>query len=120
MEDILSILIFAVVMIFSVWSSQKKKAKTASVKTLPKDGENLGTFFEKFPSDKKDVPRSVNELDPVQLNKKTVAPEKQRRNGKTNEVKPNIASQSPAEIRLRSKEDARRAFIYSEIFNRKY
>ncbi len=119
MGDILSILIFAVVMIFSVWSSQKKKTKEVIVKPSRKNDESLGTLLEKLPCDKKHTLR-FKEPDSAPTNLEAVVQKKQPLKGKTNGVTPDIASPPSAGIRFRTKEDAKRAFIYSEIFNRKY
>lgn len=124
MEDILDILIFAVVMIIGFWSSANKKKKGNQpqakrikptptrplVKRVPSgtiitfddclDGE-LDSFY-KRPADVKPIPVPEVKCEPKPETPKETYHEPQ------------------PEIRLRTPEDARRAFIYSEIFHRKY
>ena len=125
MEDIIQILVFAGIMIFTaIVKSLKadKKQETSSPKEVLKD---------LFP----DVMENPEEVEAVPVIP-TPHPEPVTQQTKvTKEVHP-ISSVSPIisvstlkkekdieidkDIRIRSKQDARRAFIYSEIFNRKY
>lgn len=116
MEDILNILIFAVVMIIYVWGSLNKKKKEAPKpkEVKPYDASPLDEIFANEVGPKPAAPvKGVTE-------KAKYRPKKQTPSIPTEEAKPKTVPQHTDGIRLSTHEDARRAFIYSEIFNRKY
>ncbi len=118
MDEIIQILIFAGAMIFSVvvqYAKNKKKPETTSPKEVLEDiFPEIKDFEEEMPEDVQPVQKPVTPL-----------PKKPVRVKKSPEVvKPTPSPVSkPKEskrIRLDDRKEAKRAFIYSEIFNRKY
>ena len=123
MEDIIQILIFAGIMIFTAIGKSIKAGKKQETSSPKEVLEDL------FP----DVMENPEEVEAVPVIP-TPHPEPVTQQTKvTKEVHP-ISPVSPIisvstmkkekeiekNIRFRTKQDARRAFIYSEIFNRKY
>lgn len=123
MEDIIQILIFAGIMIFTAIGKSIKAGKKQETSSPKEVLEDL------FP----DVMENPEEVEAVPVIP-TPHPEPVTQQTKvTKEVHP-ISPVSPIisvstlkkekemdkDIRIRTKQDARRAFIYSEIFNRKY
>lgn len=118
MEEIIQILIFVGAMVIAVIgqnAKSKKKPMTASPQEVLED-----MFPEiNVQGEEKVVLQNVRQ--PVSKPKKTVAPSKQERHRNKNTSAPIIATPTKEkEISLKSRKEARRAFIYSEIFNRKY
>ena len=116
MEDILQILIFVGAMVIAVVGQSAKSKKKTTVASPQEVLEDM------FPEIKMDQETTVVESSPAP---KSVL----RRNPRpASSVKPHHSSQtyvSPSttkkeNIRLSNRNEARRAFIYSEIFNRKY
>lgn len=116
MDEIFQILIFVGAMIFSViiQSTKKKKEETPSPhEVLEEMFPDTVEFQEAMPID-------------VQLDQKPISPPR-RKPFKTQIKSETVKStafptvtKKQSKVCLNSKEDARRAFIYSEIFNRKY
>ena len=117
MDEIIQILVFAGAMIASVViqsAKNKKKPKTVSPQEVLED---------MFPDLKEFQEGSPMEAEPV---KKTVVSSKkkpfkaQRKSEPVVQATPPSDTQKKDNIRLNTRKEARRAFIYSEIFNRKY
>lgn len=123
MEDIIQILIFAGAMVLSIIiqsAKNKKKAETASPKDVLED---------MFPDI--DLPKDMEEAAPVQpiqtasplkrtspkANKKTYKPQQVQQ---VKQAPPAPTPKPTEKIRINTRKEARRAFIHSEIFNRKY
>lgn len=116
MDEIIQILIFAGAMIFSVIVQSAKKKKQEK----PSPQEVLEEVFPELEEFPKDMP---TEEQPIQ---KPVSPPKRKpfkpliKPEPIKPVMPSTPAKKQSKVRLNSKEEARRAFIYSEIFNRKY
>ena len=117
MDEIIQILVFAGAMIVSVViqsAKNKKKPKTVSPQEVLED---------MFPDLKEFQEEASVEAEPVQP--VVVPPKRKPFKAKAKPEPPEQAVSAPAspktdKIRLNSRQEARRAFIYSEIFNRKY
>ena len=117
MDEIIQILVFAGAMIASVViqsAKNKKKPKTPSPQEVLED---MFPDVEEF----QEVPQP--EAEPA--SKKVVSPKRKPFKAKAKPQPPQPVappSDSPKNdgIRLNTRKEARRAFIYSEIFNRKY
>ena len=117
MDEIIQILVFAGAMIASVViqsAKNKKKPKTPSPQEVLED---MFPDMEEF----QEVPHPEAEPAP----KKVVSPKRKPFKAKAKPqppkpVAPPSDSHKSDGIRLNSRKEARRAFIYSEIFNRKY
>lgn len=121
MDEIIQIVIFIAAMGISLLVQQKTKANKKP--TTPSPQEVLEEMFPEI-----NQPQETEFVQPISVTK----PTNKKRTSlqiKTKTNKPSATStiHSPKEvfqptkkISLNSKEEARRAFIYSEIFNRKY
>lgn len=118
MDEFIQILIFAAAMGISLLVQKKsqsnKKPATVSPKELLED-----MFPETEEAQETDIVRPIST--PISADRKnkpfTPHPKSQR---KTCTMPPADSSKQKKKISLNTKEEARRAFIYSEIFNRKY
>lgn len=99
MENILLILIFAAILVFKATLGKKNKE---APELEQDDSYDILQSEEYVPEEKELVDVTSYREKPTTQKEKT---------------KPDSGSQKP---RLRTPQDARRAFIYSEIFNRKY
>ncbi len=120
MEEIVQILIFVGAMVIAAVVGQSAKNKKKPV--MPSSGEVLEDIFP-------DIEATQEPMDmpsPLPLRPKIKAPKQAYRQAKP---KPSIvppstlppASPKPTQkVRISTREEARRAFIHSEIFNRKY
>lgn len=120
MDEIIQILVFAGAMIASVViqsAKNKKKAETTSPKEVLEEVFPTLEEFQEVPSVKPQPvspPKATSRKKPFQANKKQKKPEV---------TTPVVSAPSPnnkLNIRLNNRAEAKRAFIYSEIFNRKY
>ena len=117
MDEIIQILVFAGAMIVSVViqsAKNKKKPKTVSPQ------EVLEEMFPDLKEFQEEVPVEAESVQPM-----VVPPKRKPFKAKTKPEPPKQEVTAPAssktdKIRLDSRKEARRAFIYSEIFNRKY
>ena len=117
MDEIIQILVFAGAMIASVViqsAKNKKKPKTPSPQEVLED---------MFPDLKEFQEGSPMEAEPVK--KTVVSSRKKPSKAKSKpepvvQVAPSSDNQKKDNIRLNTRREARKAFIYSEIFNRKY
>ena len=116
MEEIIQILIFVGVMVVSL-VIQNAKNKNKPVTASPQEVlEDLFPEIE-MTGDTESAPQPVRK--PVSPSRK--APKKKQSSPTINvPVVPAAASKKERKIGIGSREEARRAFIYSEIFNRKY
>lgn len=119
MEEFIQILIFAGAMIASVViqsAKNKKKSGTTSPKeVLEEVFPEIEEIQEEMPADSQPIKQPV-----ANFKRKSF-----KANKKEEPVKPVVPPSEPMRkkdrnIRLSNREEARRAFIYSEIFNRKY
>lgn len=116
MDEIIQILIFAGAMIFSVIVQSAKKKKQEK----PSPQEVLEEVFPELEEFPKDMPTGEQ---PIQ---KPVSPPKRKpfkpqiKPEPIKPVMPSTPAKKQSKVRLNNREEARRAFIYSEIFNRKY
>ena len=118
MDEIIQILVFAGAMIASVViqsAKNKKKPKTVSPQEVLEDMfPDLEEFQEEAP------------IQPETVQKPVVSPKRKPSKAKAKPVPVKPVESQPApqkedtKIRLNTRKEARRAFIYSEIFNRKY
>ena len=115
MEEIVQILIFVGAMVIAVVGQSAKNKKKP---VMPSSGEVLEDIFPDIEATQEPMPQ------PLRSNLK--APKQAYRQAKP---KPSIippstlppASPKPTQkVRISTREEARRAFIQSEIFNRKY
>ena len=121
MEDIFQILIFVAFAAFGVISQVRKDKKEEST-TSPQE-----VLEDMFPELEQETGMPMVEpiLQQPEARKKKKAPKKEKFpiiekvSTPPQSSKP-ITQTDDKKIRLSSKEEARRAFIYSEIFNRKY
>ena len=117
MDEIIQILVFAGAMIASVViqsAKNKKKPKTPSPQEVLED---MFPDIEEF----QEVPQPEAEPAP----KKVVSPKRKPSKAKSKpepvvQVAPSSDNQKKDNICLNTRKEARKAFIYSEIFNRKY
>ena len=123
MDEIIQILIFAGAMIFSViiQSAKKKKQETPSPQEVL---EEVFPELEESPENMETMPGDLQPVKPIvqepvsPLKRKPFKPQI-----KPETVKPAAPSPTTSKkpkVRLNNREVAKRAFIYSEIFNRKY
>lgn len=113
MDEIIQILIFAGVMVIMVIQQNVKAKKKPRTSPFPTD-ETLDEVFPEWTEDK-----PVSQPKPVT---KTVSRKKSHSSATSFRPTP-LASPPPPKkekIRLNNRKEAKRAFIYSEIFNRKY
>ena len=116
MEDIFQILIFVAFAVLS-FVPQLKKGKAPATESRPFSPEEEAEEYAEWEAVEKEEAFSQ----PVVRREVKLRKEKPRKK----EVKPAVPSSKiqatdTPKIRLSSREEARRAFIYSEIFNRKY
>ena len=118
MDEIIQILVFAGAMIVSVViqsAKNKKKPKTVSPQEVLEDMfPDLKEFQEEAPAETEPVQPMV--VSPKRKPFKVKAkpePSKQA-------VSAPVTAQKADKVRINTRKEARRAFIYSEIFNRKY
>lgn len=116
MDEIVQILIFVGAMIFSVviQTTKKKKQETTSPQEVLEDVfPDLTELQEVVPTDAQPVrkPVSPSPRKPFKTKIKSEA---------NKPATPSALPKKQSKVHLNSKEEARRAFIYSEIFNRKY
>ena len=117
MDEIIQILVFAGAMIASVviqGAKNKKKPKTVSPQEVLED---MFPDLEEF----QEVPKAETET----VKKTVVSSRKKPSKAKSKpepvvQVAPPSDNQKKDNLRLNTRKEARRAFIYSEIFNRKY
>lgn len=112
MEEYIQILLFAGAMIFTVILQSIKERKKPKTSPFP-EGEILEEVFPNLAE-----AESIAKTEPL----KKSAPQKKRQpSAKPVQPSSDIMSAPKKEkIRLSNCKEARRAFIYSEIFNRKY
>ena len=107
MSNILIILICIVVIAYKVMTQKPKAQKPASPKPVID-----------FPEEEVEVPFSEEQPQP---RKEPVRYTQQMQRKKPQPSTPTVAPQKEKKtISLRSRDEARKAFIYSEIFKRKY
>lgn len=117
MDEIIQILVFAGAMIASVViqsAKNKKKPKTVTPQEVLEDMfPDLQEFQEVSPIETETVKKPVvsSKKKPFKAKSKPVHVE---------QPVPSSEPQKKERIRLNSRKEARKAFIYSEIFNRKY
>lgn len=119
MEEIIQILIFVVAMVIAV-VGQNAKSKKKPVQ--PSAGEVLEDIFPDIESTQEPMDEPLPQpLRPeVKVTKRTFRQAKPSPRMDT-PSKPLRTSPKPTQkIRISTREEARRAFIHSEIFNRKY
>ena len=119
MEDIVQILIFVGAMIIAViGQSTKSKKKSAD----PSPEEVLKDMFPEIEVEQE--PAEVPLYQPVQQEiikpKRTPHPTKQVARPVPANTRPQTPSEPVRKVRISTRQEARRAFIHSEIFNRKY
>ena len=119
MEDIIQILVFAGIMIFTAIVKSLKaseKQETSSPKEVLKD---LFPDVMENPEEVEAVPVILTpHSEPVTQQTKVI--EEVHPIPPVSPIIPVPNLKKDKDIRFRTKQDARRAFIYSEIFNRKY
>ena len=120
MDEIIQIGVFIAIMVAAVVqqnAKSKRKPSTAS------PAEVLEDLFPELKQEKETTvePPTVAER-PVVRTRKSASSRTQPQTSKTAPVSKGTASSDGQgkKIRLSNREEARRAFIYSEIFNRKY
>lgn len=118
MEEIIQILIFVGAMVIAVVgqnAKNKKKPATASPQEVLED---------MFPEIKDIQETSVVEPqptpNPAPAFKKTIRKNPTKPQGPPQKMVQSPPAKQEKKIRLNNREEAKRAFIYSEIFNRKY
>lgn len=119
----IQILVFVAIIIFVMYRNAKKEQKKAAKRRMA------------APVPQSDVMPASEELKPMEAPQQSTAPTdvpKQKKHRKPSKFTPAMAVAKPApttdgnkktdtpHIRLSNAEEARRAFIYSEIFQRKY
>lgn len=106
-DSVLTVVIIAVAMGFSVMKSYKKEKQASK----PKGKQE--PVFTIMQEDSEEIPEIIPEKSESTVKKVGKNQEK---------ALPSLKNQpeKSRDISLRTPEDARRAFIYSEIFNRKY
>lgn len=120
MEDIFQVLIFVAFAAIGILQ-QVRKDKKETPNTSPH--EVLEDMFPEL-NQETEIPMAepITQQQPIRKKRKT--PKKEMFQTKEHHPVPPKQSatskQTDKKIRLSSKEEARRAFIYSEIFNRKY
>ena len=115
MEEYIQILIFVGAMFIMIVQQSIKEKKKPKTSPFP-EGEILEEVFPDLAN---------NEEIPQPQPSKKSSPKKKRPQPSAKPFKPVSETPAPSspskgKIRLSSREEAKRAFIYSEIFNRKY
>ena len=119
MEEVIQILVFVVAMIIAV-VSQSAKNKKKSMTSSPED-----VLEDVFP-DIEVTQDSAEVISPQPIRPKKAASKRTSRQAKpaprtVDSSAPLPAPEKPVQkVRISTREEARRAFIHSEIFNRKY
>lgn len=123
MEDIFQLLLFVGFAIVGVVIQWLKKDAIPQPQPVSPDEETE----EMFPEWNQEAGMSTTqpiEAQPISKKKKKKNPKVEIRKPEETGTKPSETPPSPSQaerkIRLSNREEARRAFIYSEIFNRKY
>lgn len=115
--DIIQVIIFIVIIVVAIVQQISKASKE---KKTPSPKEVLADMF---PNIEQEETREERPVSPAPVIRKPQYPSKQRQ---PTTQKPAVSplkenkKQDQTRIKLKTKEEARRAFIYSEIFNRKY
>ena len=118
MEEVIQILVFVVAMIIAV-VSQSAKNKKKSTTSSPED-----VLEDVFPDI--EVTQAPEVISPQPIRPKKAASKRTSRQAKpaaltVDSSTPPTSSEKPVQkVRISTREEARRAFIHSEIFNRKY
>ena len=115
MDEIIQILIFVGAMVIMV-VQQNVKSKKKSETTPSPAGEILEDIFP-------ELKQATQQAPPAKPQKKSAPRKKPARactQPSAETPKPTPPTSSAPRIRLNNREEAKRAFIYSEIFNRKY
>lgn len=118
MDEIIQIVIFVAAMGISLLVQQKSKSNKKPTTGSPKD--LLEDMFPEIEEPQETVVvRPMPTPSPTDRKKTPFTPRPNRQR-KPLTTPPPPPSGQPKNISLSTKEEARRAFIYSEIFNRKY
>lgn len=115
MDEIIQILIFVGAMVIMVIQQNVKSKKKPETTPSPA-GEILEDIFPK-------LKQATQQAPPAKPQKKSAPRKKPARaftQPSAETPKPTPPTSSAPRIRLNNREEAKRAFIYSEIFNRKY
>ncbi len=122
MEDIFQILVFVVIAVIGVAKSFANKKESQKEAPLPEDV--LSDMFPEMAEEEQPVLQEAPVHKPKPLRKKHYTP---TMNAVSSAPTPSVKAASDESkkpehpsVRLSNREEARRAFIYSEIFNRKY
>ncbi|MDO4756393.1 MAG: hypothetical protein Q4A54_08615 [Parabacteroides sp.] len=112
MDEIIQLIIFVAAMGISLFVQRKAKTNKKPASASPQE-----VLEEMFPE--LDQPQETEFVQPMPSVSKPTGRKKQSiiRDKQTTSLK---VTRSEKKIKLNTKEEARRAFIYSEIFNRKY
>lgn len=119
MEDIFQILIFVAFAAFGVIAQVRKDKKEESTASPQEVLEDMFPELEQ----ETEMPMVEPMVQQPVIRKKKKTPKKEKApiiEKASTPPPPKPLGQADKKIRLHSKEEARRAFIYSEIFNRKY
>lgn len=115
MDEIIQILIFVGAMVIMVVQQNVKSKKKPETTPSPA-GEILEDIFP-------ELKQAIQQAPPAKPQKKSAPRKKPARaftQPSAETPKPTPPTSSAPRIRLNNREEAKRAFIYSEIFNRKY
>ena len=119
MEEIIQILIFVGAMVIAVVGQSAKNKKKP---VMPSSGEVLEDIFPDIEATQE--PMDIPSTQPLRPEIKAPKRAYRQTKPKTNIAPPSApppASPKPTQkVRISTREEARRAFIHSEIFNRKY
>lgn len=110
MEDFLPILIFAVIMVVSVIRNMTKENR-----------QGTSTFGEAFPQVdvlQPEEPEHKEQKRPAR--KATMKAAEEEKEAVSDTAEKRTSEKRGCKVALNGKSDAKRAFIYSEIFNKKY
>ena len=113
MEDFLPILIFAVIMVVSVIRNMTKTTK--------ENRQGTSTFGEAFPQVDVLQPEEPEQKEQKRLARKvTMKAAAEEKEAFSDTAEKRTSEKRGCKVALNGKSDAKRAFIYSEIFNKKY
>lgn len=118
MDEIIQIVIFVAAMGLSLLVQQKSKPNKKPTTASPK--ELLEDMFPEIEGHQETVAVRPVSAQPSSERRKTPSTPHLYRQDKSPAVTPSAPTGQEKKISLSNKKEARRAFIYSEIFNRKY